>query len=440
MMKLKIHWQILIALFLAILAGMIIHVGANITGHTPDQFSAPFMASCKFIGQLFFNALKMIVVPLIVPSIICGMMGLGADKHFKRLGLKTLTYYLSTGLIAVITGLLIVNLIQPGHVDKNTAEAILDQAQDADTFLHKVEGKTGRDFLSIFIRMIPPNVLDAATNNGQLLGVIFFSLLFGFFISRLPERYQNIQKEFWESILRVVTLLTDFIIKFAPIGVFALISPVIIETGISAVRPLLLFFITVLLALGIHSFVTLPLLLKLFRLSPSKHYRATAPALLTAFSTASSASTLPVTLEAVEKEVGVPKRISSFTLPLGATVNMDGTALYECVVVIFIAQFYGVLGSTISLATQLTVVLLALLTSVGVAGIPSASLVAIAIILGAVGLPVEAVGIVLVVDRILDMCRTSVNVLSDTCGAAIIAKSEGEDLYMEEKSRKKNAK
>jgi proton glutamate symport protein len=225
--------------------------------------------------------------------------------------------------------------------------------------------------------------------------------------------------------------MTDFIIRFSPIGVFALITPIIIETGTDVIMPLAKFFITVVLALGIHAFVTLPIVLKLFGLSPRKHMQAGSPALLMAFSTASSASTLPVTMEAMEKRAGVPKRISSFTLPLGATVNMDGTALYECVVVIFIAQFYSVTsGIALSFGMQFNIVVLALLTSVGVAGIPSASLVAIALILQVVGLPVEAVGIVLVVDRILDMCRTSVNVFSDTCGAAIIAKTEGAtDLY-----------
>lgn len=426
-MKLKLHWQILIALGLAVGAGLIVHLTAGMADRSHEQWAAPLITICKFIGKIFFNGLKMLVVPLIVTSIICGMMGLGGDRRFGRLGLKTLGYYTLTGLAAILTGLILVNIIQPGQVDKQTAETILSQAENPEKFIEKIEGRSGSDLMGIFIRMVPPNVLDAATNNGQLLGVIFFSLLFGFFISHLPQQQREFQTNLWESILGVMTAITELVIKFSPIGVFALITPVIIETGISAIKPLLLFFLTVLLSLGTHAFVTLPLLLRLFGLSPWKHYQAASPALLMAFSTASSASTLPITLEAMRERAKVSTRVSSFTLPLGATVNMDGTALYECVVVIFIAQFQSVVtGIEISFTTQLTVVLLALLTSVGVAGIPSASLVAIAVILGAVGLPVETVGIVMVVDRILDMCRTSVNVFSDTCGAAIIATSEGE--------------
>ncbi len=428
-MKLKLHWQILIALLLALATGVAVHLGAGDEG--PPDWASPLIAACRFVGTLFFNALKMIVVPLIVASIVNGMIGLSEERNFGRIGLKTIGYYLASGLLAILTGLLLVNAIQPGKVSPETAQAMISQAGDPEEFLSRVEGKTGGDILEIFIRMVPPNVIKAATDNGQLLGLIFFSLLFGAFVGRLPAPLLDFQRKAWESILGVMTMITDLIIRFAPIGVYALITPVIIDTGLGAFKPLLLFFVTVMLALGIHMFLTLPGLLMLFKIRPSKHFKATAPALLTAFSTASSASTLPVTMECMERKAGVSNRVASFTLPLGATVNMDGTALYECVVVIFIAQFYGVAsGVTLDLTTQFTVVILALLTSVGVAGIPSASLVAIAVILAAVGLPVEAVGIVLVVDRILDMCRTAVNVFSDTCGAAIIAASEGEkNLY-----------
>ena len=425
--KIKLHWQILAALALAVAASTAVHVAAGISGMSPSETATGLVQSCQFVGRMFFNALKMIVVPLIMTSIICGMMGLGDDKNFSRLGLKTLGYYLLTGLLAILTGLVMVNLIQPGQVDPATAEAIMNQAQDPSVFMEKVEGRSGGDFLEIFIRMIPPNIFAAASDNGQLLGIIVFSLLFGYFIAHLPPALRTFQENLWNSLLGIMTGITDLVIRFTPIGVFALITPVLIETGLSTIRPVFLFFITVLGSLLIHFLVTLPLLLRLFKVDPARHYRATAPALLTAFSTASSASTLPVTLECMEKNAGVSNRVASFTLPLGATVNMDGTALYECVVVIFIAQFQAVAtGVSIDLTTQLTVVLLALLTSVGVAGIPSASLVAIVVILGAVGLQVEYVGIVMVVDRILDMCRTSVNVFSDTCGAAIVARTEGE--------------
>jgi len=214
------------------------------------------------------------------------------------------------------------------------------------------------------------------------------------------------------------------IMKFAPIGVFALVAKVVTISGFDAFKPLLTFFFTVLLALLFHIIIVMPLLLRFVGgVSPYRHFQAMAPALLTAFSTASSSATLPITMECVEDRAGVSNRVTSFVLPLGATVNMDGTALYECVAAIFIAQAYGL---DLTVAQQITIVILALLTSIGVAGIPSASLVAIAIILAAIGLPLEGIGLVLAVDRVLDMCRTSVNIFSDSCGAVIIGKSEGE--------------
>ena len=211
--------------------------------------------------------------------------------------------------------------------------------------------------------------------------------------------------------------------KFAPIGVFGLVAKTVAATGFEAFQPLLVFFLTVVSALAVHVFVSLSALLWAAGVNPIKHYRAMLPALLTAFSTASSSGTLPVTIECVEKNARVSNRTSSFVLPLGATINMDGTALYECVAAMFIAQAYGL---QLDLATQFIIVFVALLTSIGVAGIPAASLVAITVILGVIGLPLEAIGMLLVTDRILDMLRTSVNVFSDSCGAVIIARTEGE--------------
>ncbi len=420
----KLHWQILSALGLALIISVIVK-GASLEG---SGFAAGLLSTCEFLGRFFMNALKMIVVPLIVSSIICGIMGLGSERSFGRMGIKVLLYYTVTGFLAIVVGLLMVNTVRPGVVERELAEQILGQAQHPEEFMHKVEGRGSTDIVNIFLRMVPPNIIAAATDNGQLLGLITFSLFFGFFISKLPEKLRDFQQSLWESVQQVMMMLTDLIIRFAPFGVFGLVTPILIRTGFSAFEPLLWFFLTVLAGLAFHIFVSLAILLKFVgNVSPLQHYRAMAPVLLTAFSTASSASTLPVTMETVEKNAGVSDRTASFTLPLGATVNMDGTALYECVVVIFIAQIYGVLqGFEIGIATQFTVLLLALLTSVGVAGIPAASLVAITVILGVVGLPLEAVGLVWVTDRVLDMCRTSVNVFSDTCGAVIIGKSEGE--------------
>jgi Na+/H+-dicarboxylate symporter len=333
-----------------------------------------------------------------------------------------------TSLLAILTGLVIVNLIEPGVVE-GSAREVFGLTTDPSELEARFADKGADDVVGIFLRMIPTNIVEAAAT-GQMLGLIFFSLLYGFFMTRLSAVYAETQLNFWTGVFEVMMKITELVMRFAPLGVFALVAKTVMDTGLEAFGPLALLFATVVLALGLHTFVTLPLLLTLIgRVKPSRHYRAMGPALLTAFSTASSSATLPITMDCVEKNAGVSNRTSSFVLPLGATINMDGTALYECVVVIFIAQAYGIeLGPV----TQLTIVILALLTSIGVAGIPAASLVAIAIILSAVGLPLEGIGLILAIDRVLDMMRTSVNVFSDSCGAVIIAKSEGETGILED--------
>jgi Na+/H+-dicarboxylate symporter len=275
--------------------------------------------------------------------------------------------------------------------------------------------------------MIPPNIVSAAAE-GKMLGLIFFSLLFGFFVSRVKAGPGETLKSFWKGLLDVMMQMTEWVMLFAPIGVFALVANVLMNSGLDAFKPLAVFFITVLIALAAHLLLVMPSVLKFIaRVSPALHFKAMMPALLTAFSTSSSSATLPVTLDCVENRAGVSNRVSGFTLPLGATVNMDGTALYECVAAMFIAQAYGL---TLDFTTQFTIVLIALLTSIGVAGIPSASLVAITIILAAIGLPAEAIGMILVVDRVLDMCRTAVNVFSDSVAAVTIARLEGEETKL----------
>ena len=425
----KLHWQILLTLALAAL------FGAFILPNTGEGFSYGFIGFCQFTGKLFMNALKMVIVPLIVASIISGVMHLGAEKGVGRMGFKTFLYYTFSGAAAVIVGLIMVNLIQPGQVEAATAAGLLGSGAETSIsqgLMSKVEGRSSSDLFEIFLRMFPSNIVDAATNNGQLLGVITFSILFGAFIGKLKPEQRTTQQKFWESAQEVMLKLTDFIIRFAPIGVFGLVVPVIFETHIADLfGTLAWFFITVLLALALHFAINLALVLKFVgKVNPLTHYKEMAPVLLTAFSTASSSATLPLTMEIVEERAGVSNKTCSFTLPLGATVNMDGTALYECVVVLFIAQLYASTGQiALGIGDQLLVVVLALTTSIGVAGIPAASLVAIAVILPAVGLPVEAIGVVWLTDRILDMCRTSVNVFSDTVGAVVIAATEGELPY-----------
>ncbi len=418
--RMKLHWQILIAIGLAVVAGLL-------TGTDGSWLGINFYDVFDYVGTLFLSALKMIIVPLVMSSIICGVSGLSGDDDsgIGRMGLKTLSFYLFSSLIAILIGLLVVNLIQPGIIDGEAAgERLHLSPQEAvSSQLERVEGRGAGDIANIFLRMVPPNIVQAAAD-GQMLGMIFFSLLFGAMMTRTTPKYGETLKNFWQGVFETMMEVTLLIMKFAPIGVFGLVAKTVAATGFDAFRPLLVFFFTVFLALGIHMFISLFIVLKAFGVkNPVRHYRAMMPALLTAFSTASSSGTLPVSIECVEKNAGVSNRTTSFVLPLGATVNMDGTALYECVAAIFIAQAYGL---ELDFVTQFTIVLMALLTSIGVAGIPAASLVAITVILGAIGLPLEGIGLLLVTDRILDMMRTAVNVFSDSCAAVVIARTEGE--------------
>jgi len=413
--RLALHWQILIALVLAVLVSALLDPATTLLGISLNSVF-------NFVGTLFLNALKMLIVPLIMSSIIVGMMEIQPDA-LGRLGYKTLIYYAASSLAAILIGLLVVNMLQPGIADGEPVREMVGLSANTGDVIERVEGKGSGDLAEVFIRMIPENIVSAAAQ-GKMLGLIFFSLLFGFFISRVKGQPGETLKNFWNGLLDVMMQMTEWVMLFAPIGVFALVAKVLMASGMDAFKPLAVFFITVLIALAIHLLLVLPVVLKFIaRVSPAAHFRAMMPALLTAFSTSSSSATLPITIDCVENRAGISNRVSGFTLPLGATVNMDGTALYECVAAMFIAQAYGL---SLDLTTQFTVVLIALLTSIGVAGIPSASLVAITIILAAIGLPVEAIGMILVVDRVLDMCRTAVNVFSDSVAAVTIARLEGE--------------
>lgn len=425
MIRIKLHWQIAIALVLAVIAG-------RLSGTEGALFGVTFYAVYDFIGTLFLNALKMLIVPLIAASIITGVAGAGGGGALGRLTAKTVLYYFTTSLLAILVGLFLVNLTAPGIVDGRPARELLGLTADTGEIMARAASRGPGDVFRLFLDLVPTNVVAAAAE-GQMLGLIFFSILFGYFMSRLDGPHGAVLGDFWQGVFQVMMRITEWVMRFAPIGVFALVAKVVAATGFAAVQPLAQFFVTVLAALGLHLLVVLPLILVLVaRVNPWRHYRAMAPALLTAFSTSSSSATLPLTMECVEKNAGVSNRTTSFVLPLGATVNMDGTALYECVAAMFIAQAYGV---ELGLGVQFTIVLIALLTSIGVAGIPAASLVAIVVILTAVGLPAEGVGLILAVDRLLDMCRTAVNVFSDSCGAVVIARTEGEQGLLAGPSR-----
>lgn len=425
--RLALHWQIAIAIALAILAGLLAGADSALLGVT-------FYSVFDFIGTLFLNALKMLIVPLIASSMIVGVAGIGSSEALGRLGGRTLLFYAATSLAAIIVGLAIINLVKPGLVNGQPAGAQLALEVNTAEVGALIGDRDAGDIVQIFIRMVPENVFAAATQNGAVLSIIFFSILFGFFMTRIDPGPRQVLLTFWKGVFDVMTQMTEWIMTLAPIGVFGLVARVIAKAGLSAAEPLLLFSLCVLASLGIHLLLTLPLFVRLVTgRDPRPLFPAMAPALLTAFSTASSSATVPVTLDCIEKRVGVSNRISSFVIPLGATVNMNGTALYECAAVIFIGQAYGL---HMSLATQFTVVLLALVTSIGVAGIPAASLVAIAVILTAVGLPAEAIAVLFVFDRILDMARTAVNVAGDAVAAVIVAHLEGEKTLLDHRPRR----
>ena len=435
-LKLKPHWQILIALVLDTIVGLILQATLP-EGDGESNFATTLVGISKFIGSLFLNALKMVIVPLVVASIVLGLGSLGSLDGFGRLGMKTIAFYACSSAIAILIGLSVVNIVKPGLEDGKPNAKIAEMIEKnrdegAPSTMEQVKAvrdKGAIDIFEIFKRMIPVNVVSAAAN-GRMLGLIFFSILFGAAMTRMTSSGRTVMVDFFAGLNEIMIKITQWVMHFAPLGVFCLLVPVIAGTGVSLFKTLAIYFLVVVAALGLHLFVALPLALKFVgKVSPKKHFGAMKTALMTAFSTSSSAATLPVTMRCVRDNAGVSRRTSSFVLPLGATVNMDGTALYECVAVMFITQ---AMGWDMPFTAQFLVVLLALLTSIGVAGVPQASLVAIIIIFQGVGLDevqtAAGAAVILSVDRLLDMCRTAVNVFSDSCGAVVIANSEGEEL------------
>ncbi|TDI75416.1 MAG: dicarboxylate/amino acid:cation symporter [Bacteroidetes bacterium] len=406
MKKLALHWKILIALILGVVLGM---------------WLPEYVKYISWMGDLFMRALKMVIIPLILTSIISGIVNIGSLKKLGKIGLKTISYYIATSLFAIVIGLFMVNLLKPGV--------------GADLgFVSEVEGLAlaKESFGQTLINIIPTNVVQAMVEN-QMLSVIFFAILVGLFITNISKKHKKLYIKLFNGGFELMMKITEFVIKFTPFGVFGIVAlQVSQQNDLTEVAGRLgLYMVAVILALIIHSCITLPLILKLVgKINPLSHIRAMSVPLLTAFSTSSSSATLPLTMEAVEHKAGASNKITSFVLPLGATINMDGTALYECIAAIFIAQAYGI---DLSFGEQIIVVITALLASIGAAGIPMAGLVMITVILSAVNLPLEGVGLILAVDRILDMFRTSVNVWSDSCGTVVIAKSEGEHLHYNHK-------
>ncbi|REJ81197.1 MAG: dicarboxylate/amino acid:cation symporter [Acidobacteria bacterium] len=402
-LRLALHWQVLIAMVLgAVFASFFGSVGP-----------------LNQVAEVFLRLLRMIIVPLIFTSIVSGVAGIADGKSLGRLGVKTLSFYVLSSFLAIVAGLVLTNIIRPGDG--------LETPSGVEVTPDSLE--TPGSVADIVMRLIPTNPVQAASEF-DILGLIFFSIFLGAVIAAMEGSASETLRTFFDAAFEAMMRMTQVIIKLLPIGVFALIARAVGEMGFDVFEQVGKYMVTIAIGLTFHAFVTLPLVyFVLTRRNPIHHYRAISPAMAMAFSTSSSAATLPVTMTSVQENAGVSKKVSTFVLPMGATVNMDGTALYECAGVLFIAQALSV---GLDFQQQVVVVLTALLASVGAAAVPSAGLVMIFIVLEAIGLTNPAayalVGLMLAVDRPLDMYRTVVNITSDTICAAVVAHSEGEDL------------
>lgn len=416
-------WKVLASITLGALIG-------SMTGKTATLFGiVTFYEVYELLSQLFLNSLTMLAIPMVACAIISGLGQLGKETSFAKLGRKTFGFYTLTIAIAVLIGVTLFNVINPG---KDLCIDLPALSSEEASALSSATTSPLKSIFSLLCKLIPPNIIEAAAS-GNMIGIIFFSLLFGFALLKTSEAVQLTMTKFWKSLFETLMGVTQILMKALPYGVFFLMAKVTAAQGLQSFGGLIWFFVTVATGLGIFCFALIPLLLKLVGISPVEYLKAVYPALITAFSTSSSAATLPVTLECVEKKAGVSNRISSFVIPLGLSMNMAGSALYECVAVLFIAQVYGV---HLSFAHQLLVAVLSLITSMGVGGIPSGSLVGVMIILQSIGLPKEAIALILPLDRILDMCRTAANVYSDASCAVLIAHSEGEFILNKQTHKK----
>jgi len=394
---------------------LIAMAGAALAGLTLDP-QGIVIRGLGLVGKLFLNALMLVVVPLVVSSIITGTAKIGSEPSFGTMGRKTFGACIVTNLTAILIGWLLVIMIQPGlsvHPLSSGASRELEILAQGDA-LSKIE--------MVLTRLIPSNILYAAAHT-QMLGLILFSLLFGYFTSQIESQPASILIGFWKGLFQVMMKMTHFIMRALPLGVFALVAHAIASTGAEALQSVGMFAFTVVAGLVVYGLILLTALKVLSGVSPRAHLKAIAPALATAFSTSSSAATLPVMMESLEKAGGISNRICSFTLPLGTSVNLAGSALQTCVAVFFIAQVYGM---TLDFPLQLMIVGMTLLTSLASAGIPSASLISVMMIAQTIGLPVEGVGLILALERLLDMARTTLNVLTNSCSAVFVARAEGE--------------
>jgi Na+/H+-dicarboxylate symporter len=426
----KLHWKIIIGLITGLVYGIIASTSG--WGDFTQDWIAPF-------GTIFINLLKLIAVPLVLSSLVTGVASLADLKKLSRIGGKTIAIYIFTTAISVSLGLVIVNLMQPGdHVPQEMKEKLqTTYQQDASSRTDSAQKVKERGPLQPIVDMVPSNFFSSASSNRNMLQVVFFAIILGIGLIQIPKDKAKPVLAFFEGLNDVIIKLVDLIMLMAPVGVFALIAQTINKVAgdnISQVMELLgalgFYMLAVIFGLIIHMLITYTGILILFTPMPIKtFYTGIAPAQLLAFSTSSSGATLPVTMERCEDELGVSEEVSSFVIPLGATINMDGTALYQAVAAVFIAQ---ALGLSLDIGAQLTIVFTAVLASIGTAAVPGAGIIMLVIILEAIGVPSAGIALILGVDRILDMLRTTTNVTGDAAVAVTIASTEGQlDLKLE---------
>jgi Na+/H+-dicarboxylate symporter len=420
----KLHWQIIIGLVLGLVYG-VFAASAGWTEFTSDWI-APF-------GTIFLNLLKLIAVPLVLASLIVGVTSLKDINKIGRIGGKTLGFYIVTTTIALTLGLVLVNTFEPGATVPEEMQTRLTEKYEGDVEQRQqfAQDAADRGPLQPLVDMVPGNFFAAASDNGNMLQVVFVAILFGIGLLMIPAKKAQPLIDFFESLNTLVIRVVEVIMYTAPIGVFGLLADAITSIVgddpanlLEVLGALAFYMATVAVGLAIMVFIVYPFFLKLFTDKTIPHFfRAIAPAQLVAFSTSSSGATLPVTMEVAEKNLGVSEEVSSFVLPLGATINMDGTALYQAVAAVFIAQ---VLGIDLTIAAQLNIVFIAVLASIGTAAVPSAGIVMLVVILESIGVPSAGIALVLGVDRPLDMLRTTNNITGDTMVASVIAASEDE--------------
>jgi len=419
MKKLALHWKIIIGMIFGVFYGLL----ASKMGwlDLTNDWIKPW-------GKIFINLLKLIAVPLVFASLIKGVSSLSDISKLSRIGGKTITIYLFTTVVAVTFGLLLVNIVQPGtsFSEEKRLELKEQYASNAASKIASAKGVKEDGPLQFIVDMVPSNLIQATGNNKNMLQVIFFAILFGIAIVMLPSEKTSIVKGFFDGVNDIILKIVDLIMLTAPYGVFALLAGLVVDFGGSAelFQALGIYSLSVAIGLLLMIMVVYPLILKSFtKLKYFDFFKCIAPAQMLAFSTSSSAATLPVTMERCEDHLGVSKEVSSFVLPLGATINMDGTSLYQAVAAVFIAQAFGY---DLDLSQQLTIVLTSTLASIGAAAVPGAGMVMLVIVLSSIGIDPEGIALIFAVDRLLDMLRTVVNVTGDATVASVVAATEGQ--------------